>query len=209
MKNKYLNYLLIFAVLTAFSLVACGKGQASGNTEQTSLSTPNATASGEHSDSAAEASGSTSGADSSDNTEESEEKVLATDFEVTLVSGETVKLSDFCGKKVLLNFWATWCGPCVQEMPAFQRLYEEYPDDFVILAVNCGDSEGDVRDFAEENSYTFNIGIDENLAASSLYPTYSIPLTLIVDEEGYIIYGSYGAYDADTMYEHYKEELEL
>lgn len=208
MKNKCLKYLFIFAVLTAFLLSACGNDRALSDTAtQTSESTGDISPSDNLSDS--EASDSTSGVDSGGDTEESEEKVLATDFEVTLISGETVKLSDFQGKKVLLNFWATWCGPCVQEMPAFQRLYEEYPDDFVILAVNCGDSEADVRDFAEENDYTFNIAIDEDLAASSLYPTYSIPLTLIVDEEGYIVYGSYGASDADTMYEHYKEELGL
>ncbi len=140
---------------------------------------------------------------------ETEEKVLATDFEVTLVGGDTVKLSDYLGQKVLVNFWATWCGPCVQEMPAFQRLSEDYPDDVVILAVNCGDSAKDVEDFVQENGYTFNIAIDESLAVSSLYPTSSIPLTLIVDEEGYITYASYGAADADTMYEHYKEELGL
>ena len=195
MKNKCLKYLFIFAVLTAFLLSACGNDRALSDTAtQTSESTGDTSPSDNLSDS--EASDSTSGVDSGGDTEESEEKVLATDFEVTLISGETVKLSDFQGKKVLLNFWATWCGPCVQEMPAFQRLYEEYPDDFVILAVNCGDSEADVRDFAEENDYTFNIAIDEDLAASSLYPTYSIPLTLIVDEEGYIVYGSYGASDA-------------
>ena len=129
---------------------------------------------------------------------ESEKGMTAPDFEVTLLSGKTVKLSDYRGKRVLLNFWATWCGPCVQEMPAFQRLSEDYPDDVVILAVNCGESKEEVP-----------IALDENLEASNLYPATSIPLTLIVDEEGDIVYSSYGASDADTMYAHYKEELGL
>ena len=130
-------------------------------------------------------------------------------LEVTLLSGKTVKLSDYRGKRVLLNFWATWCGPCVQEMPAFQRLSEDYPDDVVILAVNCGESKEEVESFVQKNGYTFPIALDENLEASNLYPATSIPLTLIVDEEGDIVYSSYGASDADTMYAHYKEELGL
>lgn len=144
-----------------------------------------------------------------DETSESEEKIEAVDFEVTLVTGETVKLSDYKGKKVLLNFWATWCGPCIQEMPAFQRLWEDYPDDFVLLAVNCGETEDEVKAFVEENGYTFHIALDEDLAVSSIYPASSIPLNIIVDEEGYITYAKYGAYDEETTYEHYKELLEL
>lgn len=140
---------------------------------------------------------------------ESEKGMTAPDFEVTLLSGKTVKLSDYRGKRVLLNFWATWCGPCVQEMPAFQRLSEDYPDDVVILAVNCGESKEEVESFVQKNGYTFPIALDENLEASNLYPATSIPLTLIVDEEGDIVYSSYGASDADTMYAHYKEELGL
>lgn len=137
------------------------------------------------------------------------EKSPATDFAVTLLNGDTVNLSDYQGKKVLLNFWATWCGPCVREMPALQQLSEEYPDELVVLAVNCGDSEQDVQDFAEENGYTFPIGLDEDMTVSTLYGAYSIPLTIIVDEDGYITYASRGAADADTMYNQYKEALGL
>ena len=199
--QKKLTVLILCLILgAATALSACSaKETKDSNTNQSESEEKDSTASqseGEEKDSTASQS-------------ESEEKILATDFEVTLLSGETVKLSDYLGKKVLVNFWATWCGPCVQEMPAFQRLSEDYPDEFVILAVNCGDSEAEVRDFAEENGYTFNIAPDENLEASSLYPTTSIPLTLIVDEEGYVTYASYGAADADSMYELYKNELGL
>lgn len=193
---------LCMLTLLIFTITACA--QKDSDSTQTTIKNDSDSASAESSDNTQTSSEEDTGTES-----ETSEKVLATDFEVTLVTGEKVKLSDYRGKKVLLNFWATWCGPCVKEMPAFQRLYEDYPDDFVILAVNCGDSASDVKDFVDENSYTFNIAIDESLEASSLYPTSSIPLTLIIDEDGYVIYGAYGASDADTMYERYKNELGL
>lgn len=192
--KKKISILILCALLAAMICTACQNNVSDTIRSETS---------GESTDSQA-GSGSVQ-----EETDESEEEILATDFEVTLVSGDTVKLSDFRGKKVLLNFWATWCGPCVQEMPAFQQLTEEYPDDFVMLAVNCGDTAQDVESFVEENGYTFNIALDETMEVSSLYPTSSIPLTIIVDEEGYITYASYGAADAQTMYDHYKELLEL
>lgn len=202
MKRKFNIVILSILILSLLLMSGCSQNnkKASNNsTEQ--ISTDNS--------SDKDTQVQTSAQTNADSQSETSESVLATDFEVTLVTGETVKLSDYRGKKVLLNFWATWCGPCVQEMPTFQKLSEDYPDDIVILAVNCGDSESDVKDFVNENGYTFNIAIDESLEVSSLYPTSSIPLTLIIDEEGYVIYGSYGASDADTMYELYKEELGL
>ncbi len=197
--KKKIHILILCMLLTAMVCTSC-----QNNVGDTILSET----SGESTDSQ-ESGGSGQDGTVQAETDENEEKVLATDFEVTLVSGDTVKLSDFRGKKVLLNFWATWCGPCVEEMPAFQQLTEEYPDDFVILAVNCGDTVQDVESFVEENGYTFNIALDETMEVSSLYPTSSIPLTIIVDEEGYITYASYGASDAQTMYDHYKELLGL
>ncbi len=192
--KKKISILILCALLAAMICTACQNNVSDTIRSETS----------------GESTGSQAGSGSiQEETAESEEEILATDFEVTLVSGDTVKLSDFRGKKVLLNFWATWCGPCVQEMPAFQQLTEEYPDDFVMLAVNCGDAAQDVESFVEENGYTFNIALDETMEVSSLYPTSSIPLTIIVDEEGYITYASYGAADAQTMYDHYKELLEL
>lgn len=202
MKTKFNIVILSILILSLLLISGCSQNDKKASANSTEeMSTDNSSVQ----DTQVE----TSEQSNADSQSETSESVLATDFEVTLVTGETVKLSDYRGKKVLLNFWATWCGPCVQEMPAFQKLSEDYPDDIVILAVNCGDSESDVKDFVNENGYTFNIAIDESLEVSSLYPTSSIPLTLIIDEEGYVIYGSYGASDADTMYELYKEELGL
>lgn len=135
----------------------------------------------------------------------------APDFEAKLISGETVNLSDYQGKKVLLNFWATWCGPCVGEMPALQKLSEEYPDDLVVLAVNSGEDEKTVKQFTDKNGYTFPIALDTELKIGNLYPgvMQGIPYTVIINEEGDVMAESTGAADADTMYGHYKEMMEL
>ena len=80
-------------------------------------------------------------------------------------------------------------------------------DKIGIIAVNCGDDAGTVKDFVEENGYTFPVVLDEEYSISMLYPTNSIPYTVVVDAEGKVTHISTGALDADTMYERYKEAL--
>lgn len=133
----------------------------------------------------------------------------APDFTAQLVDGTTLTLSDLQGKPVLINFWATWCGPCVMEMPAFEKLQADYGEEIAIVAVNCGDDKATVTDFAEENGYTFPIALDETYEISMLYPTNGIPYTVILDEEGVVTQVSTGAADAETMYEHYRQALGL
>ncbi len=132
------------------------------------------------------------------------------DFEMTFLDGRTASLKEYRGKKILLNFWATWCGPCVGEMPAFQRLSEEYPEKLVILAVNCGENQSTVQQFVESNQYSFPVVLDKDGAIQDIFGGMSsIPVTVIIDEEGGIISKKTGAADADTMYQTYKEELGL
>lgn len=133
----------------------------------------------------------------------------APDFTAQLLDGSTVKLSDLRGEPVLINFWATWCGPCVGEMPAFQRLQKDYGDKIHIIAVNAGEDEDTVRDFIKSNNYTFPVALDEDYDVASLYPTNGIPYTVVVDANGKITHVSTGALDADTMYQRYKEALGL
>ena len=133
----------------------------------------------------------------------------APDFTADLVDGSTIALSDLKGKPVIINFWATWCGPCVREMPAFERLKEEFGDDIGIIAVNCGDDADTVKDFVAEYGYTFPVALDEDYEVTMLYPTNSIPYTVVVDANGKITHISAGAADADTMYGRYKEALGL
>ena len=144
MKKKLLTCILCL-LITASAMFAGCSSPSSGNAQDSpDLAADQTSSAGSQDGNRSEdapAQGDSSSGDAGES-ETEEVPVEAPDFEVTLVSGETVKLSDYRGQKVLLNFWATWCGPCVKEMPAFQRLYEEYPDDVVILAVNCGDTSG-------------------------------------------------------------------
>ena len=135
------------------------------------------------------------------------EGVAAPDFTGELMDGSSITLSELQGKPVIINFWATWCGPCVKEMPAFERLKEDFGDKIGIIAVNCGDDAETVKDFVEENGYTFPVVLDEEYSISMLYPTNSIPYTVVLDAEGKVTHISTGALDADTMYERYKEAL--
>ena len=135
------------------------------------------------------------------------EGVAAPDFTGELMDGTSITLSELQGKPVIINFWATWCGPCVKEMPAFERLKDDFGDKIGIIAGNCGDDAETVKDFVEENGYTFPVVLDEEYSISMLYPTNSIPYTVVLDAEGKVTHISTGALDADTMYERYKEAL--
>ena len=130
------------------------------------------------------------------------------DFTATLTDGSEFTLSDHEGKVILLNFWATWCGPCVGEMPAFEKLQETYGEDLVLLAVNSGEDEGTVTSFLEKNGYTFPVALDPEYAVAMLYPTDGIPYTVIIGTDGKVAVTQVGAGDADTMYAHYSELID-
>ena len=117
------------------------------------------------------------------------EGVAAPDFTGELMDGTSITLSELQGKPVIINFWATWCGPCVKEMPAFERLKDDFGDKIGIIAVNCGDDAETVKDFVEENGYTFPVVLDEEYSISMLYPTNSIPYTVVLDAEGKVKIG--------------------
>ncbi|MGA9225616.1 MAG: redoxin domain-containing protein, partial [Mesobacillus sp.] len=114
----------------------------------------------------------------------------APDFELTALDGKTVKLSDYRGKKVILNFWATWCPPCKAEMPHMQNFYEENKDKGVeILAVNLTNMDkgvDEVQKFVKEYGLTFTIPLDEEGVAGTTYQAFTIPTSYILDENGVI-----------------------
>ncbi|KUP37543.1 redoxin domain-containing protein [Bacillus halotolerans] len=116
-----------------------------------------------------------------------EEGQQAPDFTLKTLSGERTSLSDVKGKKVLLNFWATWCKPCRQEMPAMEELQKEHSD-VAVIAVNftsAEKSEKQVQNFADTYHLTFPILIDKK-GINADYNVFSYPTTYILDEKGVI-----------------------
>ena len=124
----------------------------------------------------------------------------APDFELMLIDGETFRLSEQRGKVVLINIWATWCGPCVAEMPEIDQLASDYADELVVIGVNCCETEETVAEFVETNGFTYLFAADPDYTVSGkLYPTQSIPYTIVVNADGVItqrhIGGGYGMYE--------------
>lgn len=118
----------------------------------------------------------------------------APDFEVTTIAGETLSLSELQGQVVLINFWGTWCGPCIREMPDLQEVYEANLDnDFTILALATrGDTEADVIEFREEHELTFPLIVDEGDVINDEYGIVNRPSTFIIDQEGVIVFRHFG-----------------
>lgn len=149
--------------------------------------------------------------DSNDGNNESgakdEERIKSIDFTLTDQYGKTHKLSDYEGKVVFLNFWATWCPPCKEEMPHIEELYKDYKknnEDVVILGVaspNLGreGSREHVINFLKEEEYTFPVALDEDGALAYQYGINAFPTTFIIDKEGYVTQYIPGAMDKETM----------
>jgi len=110
------------------------------------------------------------------------------DFTLRDLSGESHTLSNYSGSVVFLNFWATWCPPCREEMPSMQSLYERYGDDgLVMLAVNLLESEPEASSFVEHFGYTFPVLLDLDGRAGTTYAVRAIPTTYIINRRGQII----------------------
>jgi thiol-disulfide isomerase/thioredoxin len=106
------------------------------------------------------------------------------DFELATSDGEIVSLSQFRGKTVILNFWATWCEPCKEEMPLLVQVAEAYGDEVVVLGINARESAREVTSFAEEYDISFPLLLDENGEVQSLYYVRGFPTTFFLDKDG-------------------------
>lgn len=134
------------------------------------------------------------------------------DFELMNLQGNLEALSDYRGKVVFLNFWATWCGPCQSEMPAMENVYNELKDEgFVILAVDLAEDKDTVAKFISERNLTFPVLLDTSGKIGGIYEARSIPTTYIIDREGNILGRAVGVrpWEDESFMTLFRQILEL
>jgi cytochrome c biogenesis protein CcmG/thiol:disulfide interchange protein DsbE len=125
----------------------------------------------------------------------------APDIRLSTLDGEDVSLSDYRGKVVLLNFWATWCGPCREEMPLFEQAQQQYgTDNLVVLAVNVREGNGTVRSFVERFALTYPILMDERGSVAGRYHVRSFPTTYFIGRDGSVEGRRVGAYTRQILF---------
>ncbi|UCD09839.1 MAG: redoxin domain-containing protein [Dehalococcoidales bacterium] len=132
----------------------------------------------------------------------------APNFELYDLEGNIHKLSDYKGNPVLLNFWATWCGPCRSEMPLLEGVYEEWKDnDLTFFAVNVGESSADVTSFMDYFGFNMPVLLDNSKTVSRRYGVSGIPTTYFIDEDGIIQDRIVGAFPDRESVERYVVKL--
>ncbi len=141
------------------------------------------------------------------NTDGDKEKAI--DFDVVDDKDKEIKLSDMEGKPVVVNFWASWCGPCKSEMPDFDKMYEKYGKDVEFMMVNMTDGSQETKSvassFIKSQGYNFPVYYDVNMSAAKAYNVTAIPATYFIDKDGYIVTGAKGAINETTLEEGIKQ----
>ena len=110
----------------------------------------------------------------------------APNFKLPALGGGEVSLDQYRGKIVMLDFWATWCGPCQMTMPLLEKLQREYPNDLVLLAVNLQESKSTVRDYVRRQDINTRVLLDEEGSVGETYGTESIPMQVLIDKSGIV-----------------------
>ena len=128
---------------------------------------------------------------------------MAPDFTVTDIDGNSIDLYDFLGKPIIVNFWASWCGPCKSEMPAIEEAYNANGDDIHFLIINMTDGSRETvnsaSDYIAQSGYTFPVYYDTMLDAATTYGVYSIPATYFIGADGSAIAYYTGAMSRDIL----------
>lgn len=141
--------------------------------------------------------------DSSSDGAAEDEKTMAPDVTVFDSEGNEVALSSLFGKPIVMNFWASWCPPCKEEMPHFNKVYEEMKEDITFVMIDVVDGQRETMEngkkHIKDNAYTFPVYYDNNQDAAYTYGTRSLPTSYFLDKDGYIITGAEGAIDEDTL----------
>lgn len=131
------------------------------------------------------------------------EKVVAPDFTMTDKDGNEVKFSNFAGKPIVLNFWASWCGPCQMEMPDFEEMYKQYGEEVQFVMVNMTDGSQETVDsatqFITEKGYTFPVYYDTKMKGAYYYSVYSLPMTYFIDADGNVAASSRGMISGENL----------
>jgi thiol-disulfide isomerase/thioredoxin len=135
--------------------------------------------------------------------EPEEEYNPAPDFTVYDKNGRSVRLSDMLGKPIVLNFWASWCGPCKMEMPDFEKVWRELGDEVVFMIVNLTDGTyetmASAQSFINSMGYTFPVYFDLTEDAAYTYEIESIPTTFFISARGNLVAYAQGALDYETL----------
>jgi peroxiredoxin len=121
------------------------------------------------------------------------ERAAAPRFDLKGPGGERIRLSDFRGKPLIVNFWATWCPPCRAEMPSIQRAWEQLEENGVgVVAINVGEDPETVREFVRQVPVTFPLPIDKDSRVVQSWPVKGLPTTFVVDSKGRLVYVAAG-----------------
>ena len=193
-KTSFLVLVLVLAALIGGAYVLYGRLSAGAGADNLSVQTPPP----------AQTPGETGTPQDSAAPEETEPpKVEAPDFTAVDADGTEVKLSDYVGKPIVLNFWASWCAPCKSEMPEFNAAWEELDGEVQFLMVNMTDGARETvesaREYVEGEGFTFPVLFDTNSEAAIAYSAYSLPTTYFIDAEGYVTARAVGAIDGETL----------
>ena len=124
----------------------------------------------------------------------------APDFTVRTLDGKDVKLSDFRGRPVWINFWATWCPPCRAETPDIQEVYKAHQSDgLVVLAISIGENASTVSDYVKRTRTTYTVGLDQGTGIAAQYRIVGIPTHFFIDRDGVIREWRIGSMSKKTM----------
>lgn len=200
-KKKTIILIVLFVVIMAGASVLYNN--LSANYEMDSLAVENSADSSMNSSDADENKNSNNNTAANNSSENEDQLSTAPNFTVYDLAGNQVNLTDFFGKPIIVNFWASWCGPCQMEMPDFDEAYATYKDEIHFLMVNMTDGSRETLEkassFIAESGYTFPVYYDTEYSAAITYSVSSLPTTYFINADGELIAHARGAIDADTL----------